>query len=343
MPSGGSGIIAVVDAYDYPTAENDFNKFSDWFGLPHGSTACSGGPCFTKVSATGSKPRANAGWALEAALDIEWSHAMAPDAQIVLVEAVSSRTSDLLDAVSVASKIVSTCNGACKAGQGKGEVSMSWGGSEFSQEDSLNYYFTTPGVVYTASSGDSGGVPNWPSTSPDVVSAGGTTINRAGNGNFIDETAWADSGGGDSAFEPVPGYQSSVATVENLVGDYRGTPDFSFDANPASGVSVYDSTRYEGVTGWMVIGGTSVSTQALAGIINLAGGSSASTNAELTTIYNSYNSKSYDSNFTDIVSGSTSGCHGHGNSHHQSSDCYSAATGWDFVTGVGSDLGTSGK
>jgi hypothetical protein len=220
---------------------------------------------------------------------------------------------------------------------------MSWGGSEFSAETSLDSYFTMTNVVYTAASGDSGGTVIWPSASTDVLSSGGTTIIRDSSGNFTSETAWSDSGGGDSVYELVPSYQSNVSSVSSLVGTFRGTPDFSFDANPASGVSVYDSTPYHGQSGWLVVGGTSVSTQALAGIINLAGSFASSTGDELTTIYDNIfgypTTSTYETDLRDITAGQTSGCKG----HHASGTCEKAGPGWDFMTGVGSDLGTGGK
>jgi len=180
-PSGGSGTIAIVDAYDDPTAVNDFAVFSKQFGLP----CTSGGnpstiDCsdqFTQVYAS-VKPASNGSWALEEALDIEWSHAMAPGAKIVLVEAASSSFADLFTAVSVASGIV-------KQNNGYGEVSMSWGGSEFYGESSYDKYFETPGVVYFAAAGDTGGRTDYPSVSPHVVSAGGTTVNRNSSGEFV--------------------------------------------------------------------------------------------------------------------------------------------------------------
>jgi len=116
--SGGSGVIAIVDAFDYPTAENDLNVFSTQFGLPACTTA---NGCFKKVFASGVQPRANCGWSQEAALDIEWAHAMSPNAKIVLVEAASNSFVDLFSAVDVATSQV-LANG------GRGEVSMSWGG-----------------------------------------------------------------------------------------------------------------------------------------------------------------------------------------------------------------------
>ncbi len=314
IPStGGAQTIAIVDAFDYPTAENDLGVFSSAFGLPP-CTKANG--CFQVVYASGKKPRANCGWAQEAALDIEWAHAMAPSANIVLVEAASNRFSDLFAAVDVASGIVSK-NG------GLGEVSMSWGGSEFSSESSSDSHFTTSGVVYFAASGDTGGQTIYPGVSPNVVSAGGTTINRDANGNFLSETGWSGSGGGPSNYEPRPSYQNGIATI---VGNQRGAPDFSFDADPNSGVSVYDSTPCQGLSGWLVFGGTSVSSPSLAGIVNLAGHFSSSSNAELTTIYGQLGNSN---DFRDITSGIAGS--------------FSAGPGWDFVTGVGSNQGLNGK
>ena len=304
----GAKTIAIVDAYDYPTAQNDLAVFSSTFGLPPAN--------FQVVYATpgGKAPRANCGWAQEAALDIEWAHAMAPYASIVLVEAASNSFSDLLRAVDVASGI---------AGAGGGQVSMSWGGSEFSSETSYDSHFNHTGVVYFAASGDSGGKTIWPGVSPNAVSAGGTTLNLSSTGAFISETGWSGSGGGPSKYEVRPSYQN---VIQSTVGSRRGAPDFSFDANPYTGVSVYDTTSCQGMSGWMVFGGTSVSSPSLAGIVNSAGSFSVSTNAELTTIYGSM-TNSLD--FRDITSG-TAGS-------------FNAGTGWDFVTGVGSNLGNSGK
>ncbi|HEX8986148.1 MAG TPA: S53 family peptidase [Bryobacteraceae bacterium] len=310
--AGGSGTIAIVDAYDYPTAESDLNTFSSQFGLPP-CTSANG--CFKKVYATagGKAPRVNCGWAQEAALDIEWAHAMAPHAKIVLVESASSSFADLLTAVDTASGIV-TANG------GSGQVSMSWGGSEFSSETGYDSHFNKAGVVYFAASGDTGGKTIWPGVSPNAVSAGGTTLKMSGN-SVTSETGWSGSGGGPSKYEGRPTYQAGIQT---LVGNSRGVPDFSFDADPYTGVSVYDSTSCQGSSGWMVFGGTSVSSPSLAGIVNSAGGNT-STASELSLIYGGLGSNA----FRDITSG-TAGS-------------YSAQPGWDFVTGVGSNLGLAGK
>ena len=319
LPStGGSQTIAIVDAFDYATAANDLNVFSSTLGLPAMPDCGSNGnvaPCFKKVFAAGSKPRANCGWAQEAALDIEWAHAMAPNARIVLVEAASNSFIDLFTAVDIATAQVTT-------GGGQGEVSMSWSGGEFSTESSNDTHFQNNNVVYFASSGDTGGVNGYPSVSPYVVSAGGTTLNR-NSGQFISETAWSGSGGGPSKYEPKPSYQSGVAGTDST---HRSAPDFSFDANPNTGVSVYDSTRCQGASGWLVFGGTSVSSPSLAGIVNLAGRFATNTQSELTTVYANRTSSA---DFRDITSGSAGS--------------FSAGPGYDFVTGVGSDQGLNDK
>lgn len=322
--TGGLGVIAIVDAYDYPTAQSDFDTFSTQFGLPL-STAkvCNGAnPCFKKVLASSGKTRTNCGWGQEAALDIEWAHAMAPFAQIVLVEAKSNSFSDLFAAIDVATNEVKCSAATCSGGSGEGDVSMSWGGSEFSGETSDDSHFNnTANIVYFASSGDTGGKTIYPSVSPFVVAAGGTTLNMSGN-TFISETGWSGSGGGPSTYEGRPSFQDGIVTI---VGSQRGVPDFSFDADPNTGVSVFDSTTCQGLSGWLVFGGTSVASPSLSGIVNSAGHFYTSSN-ELSTIYANLGNSS---DFRDITSGSAGS--------------FFAGPGWDFVTGVGSNLGLNGK
>jgi len=315
----GGGVIVIVDAFHYPTALQDFNVFAQQFGLSHETSTDpldANNQVFQVVYANG-RPRNNCGWAQEAALDIEWAHAMAPNAKIVLVEAKTNSFADLFQAVDVASAIANAQ-----------EVSMSWGGSEFSSEAGNDGHFTHQGVVYFAASGDTGGTTIYPGVSPNVVSAGGTRINRDHSGNFVSETGWSGSGGGPSKYESRPGYQDIIQTI---VGAARGVPDYSFDADPNTGVSVYDSTSCRGSSGWLVFGGTSVASPSLSGIVNSAGSNTSST-AELSLLYQSVlnNGQTINSlNFRDILSG-TAGS-------------FSAKTGWDFVTGIGSTNGLSGK
>ncbi len=305
VPTGGSGVIVIVDAYDYPSAAADLATFSTEFGLP--------APNFSVQYGSGRKPSNGCrnGWNGEESLDIEWAHAMAPNAQIVLMEASSSSNSALYQAVTAANSYIA-------AHGGKGEVSMSWGGSETSSETGSDHYFTQSGVVYFASAGDSPGV-IYPSSSVNVVSAGGTQVNRS-SGNYTNQTAWADGGGGPSKYEARPSFQSSIS---GIVGTKRGTPDFSFDSSGGSPVAVYNSNCYGG---WLEVYGTSVASPSLAGIVNNAGTFNASSNAENTEIYANYTNTA---DFTDITSGS---CGTH-----------SATTGWDFCTGVGVDKGFLGK
>jgi subtilase family serine protease len=313
-PTGGSGAIAVVDAFDTPNAAADLAAFSAQFGLPPA--------VFQVVYASGTQPGLDpsGGWELEASLDIEWAHAMAPNAKIFLVEAKNNSFTNLFTAVILAANLVAT--------NGGGEVSMSFGSGEFTQETTVDGIFTTPGVVYIASSGDSPGA-EWPSASPNVVSAGGTTLSRDPNtGKFLLENTWQDAGGGPSQVEPRPHFQDRI---QGIVGDFRGTPDLSFDSNPNTGVWVLDTNLFQGGPGgWFVLGGTSVAAPSLAGIINSAGKFASSSQAENALIYRHLFADRDD--FRDIFYG-TCGLN-IGNF---------AVPGWDFCTGVGSDIGLDGK
>jgi subtilase family serine protease len=316
-PSGGSHAIAIVDAYDYPTATQDLTVFSAQFNLPLPNTPSFH---FQVVYANGRKPPVNANWNVEEALDVQWAHAMAPNAKIYLVEAASASYSDLLTAVSRATSLVQSAGG--------GEVSMSWGGSEFFFETVYDSYFNQKGVVYFAAAGDSPGV-IWPSVSSFVVSAGGTSISRnLTTGAFQEEVTWQSGGGGPSVYEKQPSYQSGVSA---LVGSQRGTPDVAADANPTSGVWVYDSPY------WYMVGGTSVAAPVWAGIVNAAStlpgrSFSSSSQTELTNIYKTLGTPAYAADFNDIT---TSTC--------GPSQGYIAASGWDSCTGLGSPLGQGGK
>jgi len=244
--AGGGKTIALVDAYDDPTAENDLGVFSSQYGLP-GCTTANG--CFKKVNQSGGAgyPRKNSGWAVEISLDVEWAHAIAPGAKILLVEASSNSFRNLLAAEDYAKTHAEY-------------VSNSWDGSEFSGESSYDSHFVQSGVSFFVSSGDSGTPAEYPSASPNVISVGGTTLNFDANANFTSETGWSGSGGGCSAYEGANAAQAAFSQYGqvNCAGK-RATPDVSLDADPNSGVSVYDSTPYQGQSGWFTIGGTSAS------------------------------------------------------------------------------------
>ncbi len=315
VTTGGSKAVAIVDAYDYPTAVNDLTVYSKQFGLPPITK-----DNFVIAYGSGKKPQqdSSGGWELEEALDIEMAHAMAPNAQIILVEAKSSSFKDLLAAEAVAAQMVAAAGG--------GEVSNSWSGGEFTGEKKFEKSFQVPGVVYLASAGDSSGI-GVPAALNDVIAVGGTSINRDSKYNFTNQSTWTSSGGGSSAYIVTPKFQKPVA---KLVGAFRGTPDISLVANPSTGVWEYDTTPYNSkVLDWLVIGGTSVSSPALAGILNNAGSFAASTVAELTTVYKGFTNTA---NWTDITIGT---CGNNGGA--------SAVAGWDFCTGVGVPQGLAGK
>jgi kumamolisin len=311
--SGGSRAIAIVDAFDGPTIAADLGSYSNEFGLPAITSsnfekvyACawSSGPP-PPPTCSGSQPPFDAGWELEESLDTQMAHAMAPSATVILVEAQSNRLSDLFAAELKAAYLVAQAGG--------GEVSNSWGSPESPSETANDAFFSTPGVVYFASSGDSPGT-EYPSVSPNVVAAGGTSLSRNPlTGAFVGESTWSFAGGGPSAYEPRPVYQNSISRI---VGAARGVPDVAAVANPITGVWVYDS--FEG--GWVAVGGTSVASPLVAAVVNNEGHFSLSTAAELSIIYND---RDY-LHFKDIRDGT---CGPHAG--------YFAVTGWDFCTGIG--------
>jgi subtilase family serine protease len=292
---GAGKTIAIVDAYDDPNAESDLNVFSSQYGLPACTTATG---CFQKVNQSGgtSYPRKDAGWALEISLDVQWAHAIAPGANILLVEATTNSFANLLAAEDYAKRHAQY-------------VSNSWGASEFSGEAGYDSHFAQTGVSFFVSSGDAGLPAEYPSASPNVISVGGTTLHFSG-GSFSSETGWSGSGGGCSAYETRPSTQSTGSVNCNGM---RATPDVSLDADPASGVSVYDSVRYQGQMGWFTVGGTSASSPMWA-----ARSADAGTVVDSAYVYG--NSIS----FRDITSGNNGG---------------SALPGFDLVTGRGSWVG----
>lgn len=295
-PSGGTRAIAIVDAYDYPTAAADLATFNAQFGLAAADfTVIYGTGSPVNGCTNGTQPSGNTGWNLEAALDIEMAHAMAPGAKIYLVEATSNSYTDLFNAVQIAT--------ACIQAAGGGYISMSWGGAEFASETSYDTYFTGSNVIYFVSSGDNPGT-EYPSVSPNVIAVGGTTINRNGTtGAFLSESVWnsdhdsTGTGGGVSTYEPRPAYQNFMSAI---VGTHRGAPDLAADADPRSGVWVYNTT-YCG--GWCSVGGTSAAAPMLAALFDRAGFFSSSSYNLVSAIYGLAQSNALASHVTSITNG----------------------------------------
>jgi subtilase family serine protease len=293
--TGAGQTIAVITAYNSPTVAQDVATF----GLPR--------PALQLVNQTGGSPSgpANAGWAVETALDVEWAHATAPQARILLVEGNSASVADLTTAVDYA-----------RHQPGVSVVSMSFGGAEFPQELRYDSLLTTPpghaGITFVAASGDSGAGALWPAASPNVLSVGGTVLLTGPAGSYAGEIGWPSSGGGPSLFEREPVYQSGVQFTGR-----RTTPDVAFDAAPQTGVAVY-----QGGT-WQTVGGTSAGAPQWAGLIALADQARAQhglgpLNQAQTRLYNLSTA-----DFHDIVFGSNG---------------YLAGVGYDYVTGLGSPL-----
>src|SRR5208282_5066719 len=267
-------------------------------------------------------------WEVEAALDVEWAHAIAPGAMIVLVEANSQSLSDLMAAVATAA-----------SQPGVSVVSMSWGFAEgqavlAAAEAMYDSVFNVPGVTFVASTGDYGAAdPEYPAFSPNVVAVGGTALTVNGDGSYNSETGWGyqsssvgafiGSGGGLSLYEPEPAYQAGVQSTGS-----RTTPDVSFVADPATGAWIADPYNLDPSNPFEVVGGTSLSAPAWAGLLALvnqgrvaAGESSLNSTSPTDTQQALYMLPQSDYNAI------TSGTNG-----------YTASAGYNLVTGLGTPV-----
>jgi subtilase family serine protease len=249
---GQGQTIAIVSAFDAPTIESDLATFDSRFGLPACTT---GNGCFTKLDQNGGTvyPATDAGWSLESHLDVEWAHAIAPGAKIVLVEANTNLVANLFTALDTATVHA-------------GYISNSWGSPEASAEAVFEHHFTdTPGKSYFFGSGDTGAPGIWPAASPSVVAVGGTTLHFNARGQFTQETGWSSGGGGCSLYLTASSAQAALPDYANVgCAGKRAFPDLALDADPQSGVAIYDSQPSGGLSGWSMIGGTSLSTPLVA-------------------------------------------------------------------------------
>ena len=312
LPSAtrGSGqTVAIVDAYDDPNAEADLGVYRQHYGL----TACTtANGCFHKVNQSGgtSYPTANSGWSQEISLDLDMVSAICPTCHILLVEASSASNADLAASVDTA------------AGLGANAISNSYGGAESSSDVSTyDAHYNHPGIAITASSGDSGYGPQYPAASPYVTAVGGTTLTRDSSSRGFTETVWSGAGSGCSAYETKPTWQKDALCAKRTIADV------SADADPNTGVAVYDSYASKGVSGWLVFGGTSVASPIIASVYALAG-NAASIN---------YGSSSYSSpvgSLFDVTSGSNGSCGG--------AYLCTGEVGYDGPTGNGTPNGTAG-
>ena len=311
--SDGAGrTIAIVDAYDDPTAASDLAAYRSAAGLPVV-------PSFKKVNQNGatsplpSEAPADDDWTLEESLDLDMASAICPLCNIVLVEATNDSGTGLYTAENTAASMA-------------GDISNSWGGAESSSDTSLDSSnFNHPGDVITASAGDSDFGVIYPAASPNVVSVGGTSLSTASNSRGWSESVWntgpgEGTGSGCSAFEPQPSWQTAL----HLSGcSKRIDNDVAADADPNTGVAVYDTSNGNG--GWNEVGGTSASSPMLAAMFALAGNPGTTPANDIYT---------HTGNFFDVTTGNNGSC----------SPAYlcTAETGYDGPTGIGTPNGIAG-
>jgi Subtilase family len=270
--TGGNGTtIAIIDAFQTPTISNDLTLFSSQFNLPLPTESN-----FEVHAMSDNISSTNVDWQVETCLDVEWAHAIAPEAKILLVEATTNAVSDLISAVDYAASLPDVL-----------AVSMSWGSNESYYQLGYDSHLVSNGKVFFAASGDHGAGTIWPATSPNVVAVGGTTLNINSDGSVISETGWNGSGGGVSSLESMPQYQTNYG----LNATQRCVPDVSYDADPTTGFFVVWNSKVEAV------GGTSAGTPQWAAIYALN---------ETATDANLYDraKTDYSSYFRDIINGS---------------------------------------
>ena len=306
LTSGGR-TVAIVDAYNDPTAEADLGVYRSTNGLSACTTA---NGCFRKVNQSGgtSYPRTNGGWAQEISLDLDMVSATCPDCNILLVEAKSNSFANLGAAVNTAATL------------GAVAISNSYGGGDAS-DATYGKYYNHSGIAVTASTGDSGyRGGSYPASSSYVTAVGGTSLKADASTRKWTETVWSGAGSGCSAYNVA---LSDAANYETGCAN-RAMADVSAVADPYTGVAVYDSTAYQGSSGWMVFGGTSVSAPIIGAVYALSGNTTGYANAL------PYKNPSA---LYDVTSGSNGTC--------PTSQWCTARKGWDGPTGLGTPNGVS--
>jgi subtilase family serine protease len=305
LPSStaGSGqTVAIVDAFDDPTAESDLASYRSFYGLPPCTTA---NGCFRKVNETGGTlplPAPSADWSLEISLDLDMVSAVCPNCHILLVEATTNLDSDLYTAEDTAARL------------GANEISNSWGGGEYSGQTSDDAHFNHAGVAITASSGDNGYGVSYPAASRYLTAVGGTSLTRNSSSRGFAESAWSGAGSGCSAYDAKPSWQTDTGCSRRTVSDVSAVAD------PNTGVAVFYANL------WWTVGGTSASSPIIASVYALAGNAS-------TVNAGSY-PYSHTTGLFDVTSGSNGSC-------SPSYLCHGQA-GYDGPTGLGTPNGVSG-
>ncbi|BBB61701.1 hypothetical protein UNDKW_3428 [Undibacterium sp. KW1] len=338
---GAGQTIYIVNANHDPNIVAELNAFNQKFGLPACTVksipagtalplpAASSNVCEFSVvystsggGMTSATPAYDSGWATEIALDVQWAHATAPLARIILIEAADSSMSNMIGGIKLANAM------------GPGIVSMSFGAHEGNWTAGVESTFTTAKMTYLAATGDNGPAVEWPAVSPNVVAVGGTSLTYSGTSRT--EVAWSNTGGGVSAYTATPSYQNN--TVPGVGTPARRTvADVSMNADPNTGQYVAVMTPGSSVVNWVSAGGTSLSTPQWAGVIAIANATLAQAGkpvlgAPHAVLYNKIATTpgSYASSFADVAKGSNGTC----------ASCV-AKTGHDQLTGLGTPNVTS--
>jgi subtilase family serine protease len=329
---GAGQTIYIVNAKHDPNIVAELAAFNAKFGLPTCTSrtltntsalplpaATAGCELVVAYSTsagalTGTAPAYDSGWATEIALDVQWAHATAPLARLVLIEAPDAGVTSLSNAVALANKM------------GAGVVSMSFGAAEGSWTSSYDSVFSTTGMSYLAATGDNGAAVSWPSVSTKVLAVGGTSLTYSGTG-ARSETTWTGTGGGTSAYVALPSYQSGT------IGGYakRAVADVAFNADPNTGQYVATIPQGSTATRWVSAGGTSLATPQWAGLVAVANAMRVASGKTVlgqphAAVYQQIGAvpTQYASAFKDIASGSNGSC----------TTC-TAKTGYDTPTGWG--------
>ena len=309
---GGGQTIAVVDAYDDPTAEADLAVYRHANGLAPCTTS---NACFRKLNeggGAGPYPPADPGWGIEISLDLDMVSAACPRCHIVLVEGSSSLVQDLGISEDTA------------AGLGVAAISNSYGLPEFNGMQQFEKYYRHLGTTILASSSDYGfGPTSFPAVMSNVIAVGGTTLSTAANARGWSEVAWYAASSGCSAYINKPSWQHDKHCFMRTVADV------SADADPNPGLAVYDTSfppGFDGLNpGWITVGGTSASSPFIAGVIGLAG------NGKTMSPAFPYR---HASDFFDVVGGTNGNCGG--------DYLCTGVRGYDGPTGIGTPDGARG-
>jgi subtilase family serine protease len=301
--ANSTATVAIIDAYDDPTAEADLGVYRSKFGLPACTT---GNGCFRKVNQTGGStpPRADAGWATEITLDLDMVSATCPGCHILLVEASSNSFANLGAAVNYAAGI-----------PGVVAISNSYGGSDSATSSAYNH----PGIAVTASTGDAGYGMESPASFNSVVAVGGTSLKKSSTPRGWTESAWSGAGSGCGTINATTVQKANLTQCGK-----KANADVSAVADPQTGVSIYDSTRYQGRAGWQVYGGTSASSPIIASVYAMSGN---------TAGYPASVAWNATSGLNDVTSGSNGSC--------SPALWCTAGSGWDGPTGLGTPNGTT--